>query len=227
MSIWAFLLASLLAGTHYFNNAKQMIFVATMDKDVCLQRALRIRYAFPRIQWLIGVISAVSLIYLTSEELWKILDSESPSGITPESFALYLLFFTTLLLVAHVYDSRRLVGKISTILVISVISIGVDILFICIAEFIVLSAICVYPQNYLDGAVILLLGAMPASLGSIVLSSLTGEILKERARKLYKEVSDMRSEFRDLEEKRKITSETLKELEMKKVEFEKKMKKEQ
>jgi hypothetical protein len=68
---------------------------------------------------------------------------------------------------------------------------------------------------------------MPASLGSIVLSSLTGEILKERARKLYKEVSDMRSEFRDLEEKRKITSETLKELEMKKVEFEKKMKKEQ
>jgi hypothetical protein len=197
-----------------------------MDKDVCLQRALRIRYAFPRIQWLIGVISAVSLIYLTSEELWKILDSESPSGITPESFALYLVFFTTLLLVAHVYDTRRLVGRISTILLVSVISIGVDILFICIAEFVVLTAICVYPQNYLDGAVILLLGAMPASLGSVILSSLTGEILKERARKMYEEVKGMREVFESLEDKRKIASEALEELKKKKTEFDKKMEKE-
>jgi|GEM_PF-2593859 len=195
-----------------------------MDEDLCLQRTLRIRYAFPRIQWLIGAISVVSLIYLTSEELWEILDPRSPSGITPESFTIYVVFFTTLLLVAHIYDTRRIARSVSTIFAASVISISVDILFICLAEFVVLTAICVYPQNYLEGIVILLLGAMPASLGSVVLSSLTGEILKERARKMYEEVKNMRKEFESLENKKKTASEALEELEKKKMEFEKKLK---
>lgn len=45
-----------------------------MTENLCVQEILQIRYSFSRIQWLIGAMSLVSILYLSSEEIWKIAD---------------------------------------------------------------------------------------------------------------------------------------------------------
>lgn len=191
-----------------------------MVDDLCVQEALRLRYSFPRIQWLIGTISLVCMLYLSSEEIWKIFDSEPFPEITFQGFIYYLTFFFVALIAVHYFDTKRLVQKNSVALATSLISIAIDICLISLSELVVLYTIQVLPQDISKGVIMLLIGAMPSSLGAIVLTSLTAETLKKRAKKLHKEVQALRKQTEKLDEKRKMTMERLKSLEKKKKEFE-------
>jgi len=196
-------------------------------ENLCVQNVLKTRYSFPRIQWLIGTISVISLIYLTSEEIWKLSDAQPFPEITLQGITYYTLFFLTALILVHFFDTRKIVEKKSTSIIASLISILIDLCSISLSELIVLCCIQVFPQDYLEGFVMLIVGAMPASLGSIVLTSLTSETLKERAKRLYEETIEISKQMEKLEAQRKVAIESLKNFERKRFEFEKYFEKKQ
>jgi hypothetical protein len=192
-----------------------------MAQSLYVQKTLQIRYSYARIQWLIGAVSLGSLLYLTSDEIWRIADKQPFPEITSEGAICYMLSFLVILMFVHFYDARRIVLMKSVAIVTSLISIIIDLSVLCLFEFLTLYALQVLPQDYLQCATVLLLGAMPICLGSIVLSSLTAETLKKRTKELLKEIKEIGGEIEKLEDQRKKTMEDLKSFEKKKKEFEK------
>ena len=191
-----------------------------MVGNMCVQKALRLRYSFPRIQWLIGTMSFVSVIYLSSDEIWRLVDSEPFPEARIEGIVVYVVFFLAILMVVHYLDTKKIVQKNSVAIPASLISIAIDLCVISLSELVVLYAIQVLPQDISKGTIMLLIGAMPASLGAIVLTSLTAETLKKRAKKLFEEAQTISRQTEKLEEQRKIAMERLKSFEKKKREFE-------
>lgn len=191
-----------------------------MVGNMCIQKALRLRYSFPRIQWLIGTMSLVSVIYLSSDEIWRIVDSEPFPEARMEGIVVYVVFFLATLMVVHYLDTKKIVQQNSIAIPTSLISIAIDLCMLSLAELMVLYAIQVLPQDISKGVVILLMGAMPASLGTIVLSSLTAETLKKRAKKLHKEAQDIGRQIAKLEKERKEAMKRLELFKKRKHEFE-------
>lgn len=185
-----------------------------MNDELSLNKIFHIRYGSPRIQLLLGVISATSLIYLTSD-LWKVTDSLPFPEIVSTNFWLYLELFLGLVLLSNIYDISRLTRTAWKVVLISLLVTLVDLFLVSSAEYICLVTIGVFPQDYIQGTTLLLLGALPASLGSIVLSSLTVKLLKERSKKLYREVKEMRKDFEDLQTQQEDTMERIKQLQKK------------
>lgn len=192
---------------------------SVVAEDLGVQKILQTRYSFSRIQWLIGTVSVSSLLYLTTEEIWKIVDAEPFPEVTSQGFIYYATFFLLALILVHYFDTKRIVQRRSVAIAASLISISIDLCIISLSELMTLYAIQVLPQNYLEAIMTLLIGAMPASLGSIVLSSLTAENLKKRAKKLYEEAQDIGKQIAELENQGKIAMKRLKLLEKRKREF--------
>jgi len=115
---------------------------------------------------------------------------------------------------------KKITQNSLTALVSSVFSMVIDLFVICASIFLVLFTIQVLPQDYLSCIFILLLGALPASLGSIVLTTLTSETLKKRAKELYKEYQDIIKQIDELEKEREERLKSLKKFEKEKKEFE-------
>lgn len=181
---------------------------------------LKIKYSFPKIQWLVGTSSAVSLLYLSSQELWSMFDSKPFPEITKEGIICYLIFFFSILLLIHYGDTRKVIQKRLVALGTSLISIVLDVCVISLFELVVLVSLQVLPQNSLDTIGTLLLGAMPASIGAVALSSLTADVLKKRAEKLREEVKIVSKQVEDLQSEVRSSEKRLKAFEKKKSEFE-------
>jgi hypothetical protein len=141
------------------------------------------------------------LLYLSSEEIWKIFDTEPFPEVTLQGLIYYLTFFLVTLIAVHYFDTRRIAKKKSVAVVISLISVAIDLCLISLAELVTLYAIQVLPQDISKGVIMLLIGAMPSSLGAVVLTSLTAETLKKRAKKLHKEVQALSRQTEKLDEK--------------------------
>lgn len=191
-----------------------------MTDNLCVQEAIRLRYSFPRIEWMIGTMSLVSLLYLSSEEIWKIVDNQPFPEVTLEGFICYIIFFLSALISVHYFDTKKIVQKKTIAIATSLISIAIDLCLFSLSELVVLYTIQVLPQDISRLVVMLLIGAMPSSLGANVLSSLTGENLKKRAEKLYEEAQAIRKQAEELEKQRKKAMESLKSFEKKRREFE-------
>lgn len=177
-----------------------------MTHDLCFQDTIRLRYSFPRIQWLIGAMAAASTIYLTSEEIWKL-----DRMINAQGVACFIAFFLTGLILIHYLDMRRAgIQKKSVALAASLASIAIDVSLISLSELIVLYAIQMLPQDILNGSILLLMGALPFSMGSIVLSSLTSDVLRKRARRLYEEAREIRERIEKSETRLKRLEERIK-----------------
>ena len=163
--------------------------------------------------------SLVSILYLSSEEIWKTVDTQPFPEVTWQGIIYYITFFLFFLISAHYFDTKRIVQKKSVAIATSLISIAIDLCLISLSELVVLYAIQVLPQDISKGVIMLLVGALPSALGAIVLTSLTAETLKKRAKKLHKEVQALRKQTEELEEQRKTAMERLKSFEKKKKEF--------
>ena len=169
--------------------------VGKITADLSLKKIIQLRYSFPRFQWLLTTISVISLVYVTSD-FWSIVDSRLFPKVIPSAFGIYVELFFGLILLSNIYDIRMLSNsKIKTVVVASFVTL-MDTLLVCLIELICLLAIGVLTQDFMQDYIrvisILLLGALPASLGSIVLSSLTARVLKERSKKLLEEVTAVR-----------------------------------
>ncbi len=169
---------------------------------------------------------AASLIYLTSEEIWKLVDGNPFPEITIEGFVAYLIIFSIGLFLIHYVDTKE-IGPNNALIVIaaSIVSVLVDLFFISFSELIVLFVIQVLPQDLLKTAIMLLVGAMPISLGSVTLSSLTSEILKKHAQKLHEEVQDLVKQSTELKSQLKKSKERLELFEKRRQKFEEDFKK--
>jgi len=167
--------------------------------DLSLKDVLKYRYSYPRIQWLIGVISAIATLYLTSEEIWTVADGEPFPEVSVEGIACYSILFLAGLVITHYVDAKRITDNCLVAFVASIFSIAFDLLLISSAELAVLCVLQVTPQSILGTVTILILGALPASLGSIVLSSLTSDVLRKKARDLLERAKTLSKQIEDSE----------------------------
>lgn len=190
-----------------------------MNESQCFQEILKQKYSFPRIQWLVGTASVICLIYLTSEEIWKIFDTQPFPEITFEGVVSYLAFFLLGLVIIHYRDTKKILDNKFVAITTSLVSIAIDVFVLSVSEFIVLYAIQVLPQDYLGILTTLLMGALPAALGSIMLSSLTSETLRKRAEKLYRKARQLTKQVAKLEDERKTAVKHLEQLRKSKREF--------
>jgi hypothetical protein len=150
-----------------------------------------LRYSFPRLQWLLTTFSAISLLYITSD-FWTVAEFRLFPKVIPWLFIVYLVFFLGLIMLVNFYDISKLSNHRPKNIFVAFLVTVFDTSAICAVEFLCLVAIGAIMQDYITVASILLLGALPASLGSIVLSSLTARALNERSKKLLDEVTEMR-----------------------------------
>jgi fumarate reductase subunit C len=191
-----------------------------LSDDLSLSKAVMAQYSFPRIQWLVGAMSIVSLLYLSSEEIWRAFDSQPFPEVTSEGAVIYTIFFLAMLVLVHYYDIRRLVQRRFLAFIASSISIALDVILLSSAELVVLTTIQVLPKDISNIVFMLLIGALPSSLGVTVLTSLTSATLKKRAKKLYEEARSISQQVDELERQRKMAMKSLEQFEKKKREFE-------
>ena len=159
--------------------------------DISLKKIIELRYSFPRFQWLLTTISVISLVYITSD-FWSVAGSRLFPEVIPCSFGIYVAVFLGLILLVNIHDISILSNSKTKNLVASSFVTFMDTLLLCLIELMCLLAIGAVVQDYIRVVSILLLGALPASLGSIILSSLTARVLKERSKKLLEEVTAVR-----------------------------------
>jgi uncharacterized protein YlxW (UPF0749 family) len=115
---------------------------------------------------------------------------------------IYCAFFLVVAFLIHLKDVENVASKSHVIILVAVASISVDVGFLCLSEFITLLSISVLPQDPLSIAKLLILGAMPGSLGVVTLNSLTASSLRERASKLNREVKELTKQVQDLDKHR-------------------------
>jgi FtsZ-binding cell division protein ZapB len=180
---------------------------------------LKSRYSFPRFQWMIIAMASVSGLYLSSQEIWSTVDGRPYPEIADFTFVIYCGFFLTIAFLVHINDMRSIVSKWSVILSVALASIMLDVGALCLAESVTLLSIDVLPQEPLTIGKLLLLGAMPSSLGVVTLTSLTVTTLRERASRLRKEVHELAKQAEDIDKKTEEARLSLVEFEKRKRDF--------
>ena len=160
---------------------------------------LRLVYSYPRFQWLVVTMASLSLLYLSSQEIWATVDGRPYPELLNGTTVIYCAFFLIMVFLVHLNDVRDLVTRCHVMIAVTFASILIDLGLLCLSEFVTLWSIQVWPQEPLSEAKLLLVGAMPGSLGVVTLSSLTGSVLKERASKLKREVHELVKQVRNLD----------------------------
>ncbi|MFQ5758813.1 MAG: hypothetical protein ACE5IF_03975 [Candidatus Bathyarchaeia archaeon] len=142
--------------------------------------------------------AAVAVLYLTSDEIWRMFDNEPFPEITREGIILYVAFFLPTTLTIHFVDIKRIVSSNAVAIGVLLSSLAIDIAFLGSSELAVLWATGTMPSEVLSVGALLLLGALPSSLGVVTLSSLTADVLKKRASELEREVKKLEKEAAEL-----------------------------
>ena len=163
--------------------------------------------------------ASVSALYLSSQEIWSTVGDKPYPHVTLETMVIYCTFFLLVAFLVHLNDIASVASEAYAIIIVAIASISVDVGFLCLSEFMTLLSIQVFPQAPLRIAKLLLLGAMPGSLGVVTLSSLTTSTLRERASRLKREVHDLAKQVEELDKKTDLAKASLAEFERRKREF--------
>lgn len=193
---------------------------AAPGTDIGFWSALQLRYSYTRLQWMVLTVASISALYMSSQEIWTVADGRPFPELSTEWFLLYVAFFSAILFAVHLRDTKELTSRKWTMVLLSVVSIIIDICALGFAEWVVLKAIQVLPQESLSTIKILLLGAMPGALGVVTLSSLTVDILKEKASRLKQKAEEIHTQIKLLEKKREDSEADLDAFKKKMREFE-------
>jgi ABC-type multidrug transport system fused ATPase/permease subunit len=156
---------------------------------------------------------------LSSNEIWGLFEGKTQAVIDFGGSLPYIALFLSLLIAVNYLDMNRFVHNKTVVAVISLISTGIDILFVSFSEYATLSAVQVRTQSYIQGIAVLLMGALPSCLGSVILSELTAETLKKRTERLLKEARDTSADMAKLAAQREKAMQDLKLFEKRKQEF--------
>ncbi|MDR0460628.1 MAG: hypothetical protein LBH62_04225 [Nitrososphaerota archaeon] len=171
-----------------------------MDKSSCTAILAVFRKIYEqKYSWLIGIITFITVAYITAGEFWRTLGARLNSGINLNWFIVYFIIFFSLTFIINVLSIRKLMDKhnLRAVIVVSLCSVLFDIVVISGVELITLLSTGALQQTQIQMQTqtyymhILLLGALPASLGSITLSTTT-ESLRERNKQLHKELLAMK-----------------------------------
>lgn len=186
---------------------------------------LQNRYDRQRLGWLVTTVAGMTLLYLSSEEIWKIADKQPFPEMCPQFLVLYSIIFGILALIIHFLDLKKTIKDVLLAFSVSFFSLLIDLFVIMFFEFIILYTIQVIPKDLISVLSLLSIGAFPSCLGVVTISSITSDYLKKRAEKLYKEIRLQKEKLDDLSNKWDERYKKFKELEKKLSEYEKIMKK--
>jgi hypothetical protein len=154
--------------------------------------AFKDKYALERAPLLFVAVSTVVFVYFTAGDFWHS-SRVSSLGVNSFWFAVYsVVFFCTILVFNFMYvrtliKKKRLedknvkptdvnvfsVRENLCIIAIGVVFIGFELVVFSLVEGLTLLVVGALPQSYIQQTFILLLGALPASLGLITLSTAT------------------------------------------------------
>lgn len=185
-----------------------------------IKQTFKIRYSFSHIQWLLGAVSVSALLFLSSDSIDKIWTG-LPFSQVFWNFLAYVSFFFLALFAIHYYDSIKVTSRKTVAFSVSMLTVLADITIVMFCEWLVSFSLNALSQGYLITTAILLLGAMPVCLGSIVLSSVNAESLKKQSKALLDEAQKLAKEIERLESKEKEAKTNLEHLIEKEAKFKK------
>lgn len=147
--------------------------------------------------------ASLSLLYLSSQEIWSTVGTQPHPHVSNCTMLAYAVFFFVMAFLIHVEEVRKISSKPYVIIIVALISYVVDLVCLSSAEYVTLLAISVLPQDPLSDATVklLLLGAMPGSLGVVTLSSLSISSFRERASKLKREAEELAKQAKTIDER--------------------------
>lgn len=159
-------------------------------------------YTTEKKQWLGASIAGVTLLYLTSEEIWKMFDgSPSPEMSFVGMVVFSLLFLSGLYLVRYndiltnvTKDERKsILFTVSTLLIDLLVVLFVEIIVVCANETIPTDI------NLIPG--FLLTGALPICLGVGSIKTMSSSRLKKECEELLEEITSLKNDVLTISEK--------------------------
>lgn len=200
-----------------YSNIKTLQMVRLLNPTPILE-TLRLRYSYPRFQWLVLALSGMTIMTLSAQELW----GTNLSGIAYSMtlyFCPYVILFVSLIMITDLIDYARLSSSKMIVVACSIVSVVVDLGFLLLAEFFVLLTIGQIASDLLRSVMSMILVVLPWVLGEIALSSLTVGQLRKRAEELQKKVEKLKSEAEELDKRRQVGENSLKEFEKERKKF--------
>jgi len=168
-----------------------------------------------KLRWLIVSITTIMIIYLTSEEIWKINDNFITQQEKINHIFVYSIVFTFLTIILLTYNIHSISKNIFQAVFVSIITLIVDITILGFSEYFMLSTIKVLPKDITSVLMVILIGAFPINLGVITLDVITSKYLKREAEKLFEEVKNLSISVSNLEKEWEIKLEDYKKFEEK------------
>lgn len=165
-----------------------------------LTEVMKIRYSRNRIKWLILTSVTVSMVYLSSSEIWQLMDGNSNPEISIQTLMVFSIVFLIFTFFVHLFDVNQITSNIFIAIITSILSLIIDITFISFFEFIVLSSIQVSPKTISQTIGTLLVGSVPSSLGVVSISSLTSNILEKKVENLVEAMNKLEKKMREMDE---------------------------
>lgn len=158
---------------------------STSDKE-CFLTQVNNLYTTEKWQWLGASVAGVTLLYLTSEELWNMFNGKTLPEMSDVGLVVFSLFFALILswvryneMVSTVTEDR---GKC---LAFTVTTLLIDLMFITSAEMVVTACIQTLPTNTKLIPGFLITGALPVCLGVGTIKRLSSSKLdKLRAKRI-------------------------------------------
>jgi hypothetical protein len=160
----------------------------------------------------------MTIMTLSAQELW----GTNLSGISYSMtlyFYPYVALFVSLITITNLVDYARLSTSRIIMVTCSIVSTGVDLGFLLLAELFILLAIGQISSDLLRSIMSMILVVLPWVLGEIALSSLTVGQLRKRAEKLRKEVEQLKGEAEELDKRRQLGEDSLEKFEKEKKKF--------
>lgn len=190
-----------------------------MTLDLGLIEALRLRYSYERLQWLMTAISGLAILTFSAQELWAQTGVGLCYQVNLHAFYLYTILFVFTIFYANVKDFQKILERTINVVSCALVSMILDLSLLSLSEFLILSIINQIAPDLLRSFISIFIIVLPLSLGELTLSSLTIEYLRKRADRLRTEIARLKNQFSGLEKQREEGEKKLRELEKKRAEL--------
>ncbi len=132
----------------------------------------------------------IGMLYLTSDEIWTLMNG-TLQEIPYINIIRYCKLFAVLNILIYTIDNMRYKQGLILTILISMLSLVIDLFPIIGMEYFMLCTINKVPTDSASLWSTLFIGALPSCLGVFSINSVTSDTLEERVKKLTKDVNEL------------------------------------
>lgn len=183
---------------------------------------LRLRYNKEKIQWLALAVTGITFMVISASETWGSNASSFYSNLDLFSYFIYIALFGAAILSVHMFETSKLTKNKRAIIIVSSISVIIDLATLLFATLFVLVSINQLSSDTLKSLKGITFLILPWALGAVTLSSLSVDIVYKRTKDLEKKIEELKEKTAKLTEDATEREKNLVDLEKKFSEFKKK-----